>query len=151
MNSTESHSAQRMSRAKKDPSSPKRDHSRAKRAGVTHVGCPRSSLESLTGVLSEIYQSTGRKMRPFDLLRDFPEIFAIYERIARCIGGDYGFNIDVKITVSGKRAARNIRLSGGRIDARDPQLNLELTGGAAPDGSLTLKFDDLSREASSHG
>lgn len=115
----------------------------------------KSGLESLIRVLSEIYQSTGRKIRPFDLLRDFPEIFAIYERIARCIGGDCGwdcgFNIDVKISISGKRAARNIRLVGSWVDARDPQLNLELADGAAPDGSLPLKSSDLSREASNHG
>jgi len=139
-----------MSRVKKD--SPKRDHSRAKQAGVTHIGCPRSSLQSLSRVLREINRSTGRKIRPFDLLRDYPEIFAIYEQIAQFVGENYGFNIDVNISVSGKRGARNIRILKNGANARDPQLILGLADDSAAGGPFNPpKTNDQSREASKNG
>jgi hypothetical protein len=140
-----------MSKGNKASSPTKRNHSRAKQVGVTHIGCPRAVFQSLNRVLREILQSTGRKIRPFDILRDYPEIFAIYERIARLIGADYGFSIDVNISVTSKRAARRIRVLANGANSGDPQLDLGFGDDTGADGSFLLKSNDPSGEASSHG
>ena len=86
------------------------------------------------------------------MLRDYPEIFAIYEQIARYVAEDYGFNIDVTISVSGKRAARKIRILGNGANSRDPQLNLGFAHDADASGSFNPpNTHDQSGEPSKHG
>lgn len=89
----------------------KRNHSAAKKAGITHIGCPRSVFTPFSQVLCEISRSTGRKMRSFDLLRDYPEVFAAaYEFIARRVAADEGFVVEIKLEKLGRRASRTVNI-----------------------------------------
>jgi hypothetical protein len=133
-----------MSGVKKDSKSAKRDHTRAKQAGVTHMGCPRFVIQSLNLVLAEIHLSTGRKIRAFDLLHAYPEIIAIYEHIARWLAGDCGFHIEVRAKGLGKRDARTIRIALNSVDSLSPEERLveSMPAGKAEEPQLALPLID---------
>lgn len=109
-------------KAGKGPNSPqsetdgKRNHSAAKQAGITHIGFPRKLLNLLHNLLCQISRTTGRKIRPFDLFHDYPDIFEAYAFIAECAADNEGFFIEIRLAKLGKRAKRTINISNAALN-----------------------------------